>query len=47
MINKIIMAFVFSLLVYECNLFFGVGNCAKFYVLSQLIIILVMFYPCS
>ena len=28
------------------NALFGVGSCAKSYVLSQLIIILVLFYPC-
>ena len=39
--------FVFSFLVIECNLvLFGVGTCAKFLVLSQLIVFLVLFYPC-
>ena len=45
-INKLIMAFVFSFLLFECNLFLGVGSCAKFYVLSQLIVIPIFFYPC-
>ena len=40
------MAFVFSFLIYECNFYFEVGSCAKFYVLSQPIIIFVLFYPC-
>jgi hypothetical protein len=39
------MGFVLSFLVFEC-IFFGVGSCAKFFVLSQLIIIFVSFYPC-
>ena len=40
------MAFVFSFLVFECNFFGGVDGCLKFYVLSQLIVILDLFYSC-
>ena len=37
--------FVFSFLVFECNLvFIEVGSCAKLNVLSQLIVFLVLFY---
>jgi hypothetical protein len=42
-----IMAFVFSFLVFECNLnLFGIGSCAKLFVLSQVIEIFVLFYMC-
>ena len=44
-INKIIMAMYLAFL-YLNAVFFGVCSCAKSYVLSLLIIIIVLFYPC-